>query len=83
MSTSIVLFTDLDQVRDQTQQWIWGYNNVRPHESLGNKPPVAFLKQRELTVPSLNLDMYLKDKTINLLMLRFRGGLQCPAQGTE
>ena len=58
------LFTDLEQVRDQTQQWIWGYNNVRPHESLGNKSPVAFLKQRGLSVPSLNVDMHLKEKTI-------------------
>ncbi len=58
------LFTDLNQVRDQTQQWIWGYNNIRPHESLGNKSPVAFLKQRGVTVPSLNVDMHLKEKTI-------------------
>ena len=58
------LFTDLEQVRDQTQQWIWAYNNIRPHESLGNKPPVTFLKQRGVTVPSLNVDMHLKEKTI-------------------
>ena len=31
---------------------------------LDNKPPVAFLKQRGVTVSSLNLDMYLKEKTI-------------------
>ncbi len=58
------LFTDLEQGRDQTQQWIWAYNNIRPHESLGNKPPVAFLKQRGVTVPNLNVDMHLKEKTI-------------------
>ena len=54
----------IEQVRDQTQQWIWDYNNIRPHESLGNKPPVTFLKQRGVTVPSLNVDMHLKEKTI-------------------
>ncbi len=70
------LFTDLEQVRDQTQQWIWGYNNVRPHESLGNKPLVAFLKQRELTVPCLKLGMHLKEKKLYLPTLRFRGVLQ-------
>ncbi len=43
------LCTDLEQVRDQTQQWIWAYNNIRPHESLGNKPPVTLLKQRGVT----------------------------------
>ena len=58
------LFTDLEQVRDQTQQWIWGYTNIRPHESLGNNPSVTFLKQRGVTVPSLNVDMHLKEKTI-------------------
>lgn len=59
------LFTDLNQVRDQTQQWIWDYNNIRPHESLGNKPPVVFVKQRDIySVPSLSIDSYLLKETI-------------------
>jgi len=55
------LFNDLNQVRDQTQQWIWEYNNVRPHESLGNKPPIKFMSERRKTsFPSLTIDDYLK-----------------------
>ena len=38
------LFTELDLVRDQTQRWFREYNNVRPHESLGNRPPKKFWK---------------------------------------
>ena len=59
------LFTDLNQVRDQTQQWIWEYNHIRPHESLGNRSPVEFVRQRGVSSrPSLNLDVHLRDKII-------------------
>ena len=58
------LFSDLDEVRDQTQRWIWNYNNVRPHESLGNKPPVLFNKQRGMNTPSLIVDMQLEEEFI-------------------
>lgn len=55
------LFTDLNQVRDQSQQWIWEYNNFRPHESLGNKSPVKFMSERRKNVfPSLVIDNHLK-----------------------
>ena len=47
------LFSDLNQVRDQTQRWVWDYNHVRPRESLGNKPPIIFNKQRGINLPSL------------------------------
>ena len=59
------LFMDLNQVRDQTQQWIWDYNNIRPHESLANKPPSVFVKQRENhPLPGLCIDSHLLKKTI-------------------
>jgi putative transposase len=59
------LFTDLDHVRDETQRWIWEYNHIRPHESLGNKPPVKFTAQRRKTsFPSLMIDKYLMNETI-------------------
>lgn len=59
------LFTDLDQVRDQTQRWIWNYNHVRPHQSLGNLPPVKFSQQRSYpSPPSLNIDHDLLEETI-------------------
>lgn len=40
------LFETLHQVRQETNRWIWEYNNERPHESLGNIPPRAFLLKR-------------------------------------
>ena len=58
------LFSDLDELRDKTQRWIWNYNNVRPHESLGNKSPVLFNKQRGMNTPSLIMDMQLEEEFI-------------------
>lgn len=59
------LFADLDLVRDQTQRWLWEYNNVRPHESLGNRPPTKFLKSRgKASFPSLQMDTHLIKESI-------------------
>lgn len=55
------LFTELNQVRDQTQQWMWEYNNLRPHDALENKPPVMFrAERRKASFPSLIIDDSLK-----------------------
>lgn len=40
------VFMDLDQVRDETENWITEYNTVRPHESLGDVSPREFLADR-------------------------------------
>lgn len=37
------LFEDLHQVRFETERFIWRYNNIRPHDSLDNITPRAFL----------------------------------------
>ena len=37
------LFEDLHQVRMETEKFIWKYNNIRPHDSLENITPRAFL----------------------------------------
>lgn len=55
------LFTELNQVRDETQKWIWDYNNIRPHQSLGNKPPLQFVSNQS---PSLEIDKHLTEETI-------------------
>lgn len=34
------LFESIEQVKQQSEKWIWMYNNVRPHMSLGGVPPV-------------------------------------------
>ena len=40
------LFYSLNQVRDETQNWLEHYNYKRPHEGLGNLSPINFLKKR-------------------------------------
>jgi putative transposase len=37
------LFYSLREVRQMAQEWQHDYNNERPHESLGNVPPVEFI----------------------------------------
>ena len=37
---------DLEQVREETENWITEYNTVRPHESLGDVSPREFLADR-------------------------------------
>jgi putative transposase len=36
------LFYDLDQVREVTWTWMLGYNEERPHDSLGDLPPAMY-----------------------------------------
>ena len=45
----LYLFESLSQVRELTSEWMWSYNNERPHSSLADLPPTAFmLKNRKL-----------------------------------
>lgn len=37
------LFYSLREVREMAEQWQYDYNYERPHESLGNVPPVEFI----------------------------------------
>jgi len=37
------LFDNLEQVRILTNEWIWRYNNIRPHDSLMDLTPRQFL----------------------------------------
>jgi putative transposase len=47
------LFQDLKQVREETQKWMWIYNNIRPHEALDNKPPAKWMQYRsQIELPS-------------------------------
>ena len=47
------LFRTLDEVRSLTADWMVEYNEIRPHESLGNLPPKAFLKKKQGKVSNL------------------------------
>jgi len=40
------LFEDLDQVREMAWDWMIGYNEERPHDSLGNLTPAEYSKQK-------------------------------------
>jgi putative transposase len=37
------LFTSLGDVRAETEAWLTTYNTERPHDSLGEVPPLTFL----------------------------------------
>ena len=39
------LFANLEQVQTITGQWLIDYNEYRPHEALGDIPPVQFMPQ--------------------------------------
>ena len=36
----------LDQVREETELWLYEYNTIRPYESLGDVSPFEFLNHR-------------------------------------
>ena len=59
------LFTDLNQVRDETQSCMYTYNHIRPHESLNNEPSIIFIKnRRKNNVPSFMPDNNLMKESI-------------------
>jgi putative transposase len=61
------LFSSLAQVRILTEEWIEDYNHHRPHEALGNLPPVAY-RQRAVNSGKLPaLESTLKFPTIHSL----------------
>jgi putative transposase len=46
------LFEDIEQAQQYANEWIWMYNNERPHQSLNNLPPTPFLlKYGKLHLP--------------------------------
>jgi len=38
------IFETIDQVREETEKWMFDYNHFKPHDSLGNMPPKVFAK---------------------------------------
>ena len=46
------LFDTLDQVRELSDAWLEAYNTERPHDSLGQEPPLIFLPRPDVPVQS-------------------------------
>ena len=42
---SAYLFDSLDDVRDITAEWLERYNEIRPHDALGSRPPARYREQ--------------------------------------
>jgi putative transposase len=40
-----IAFRSIQEMRTETAAWMHDYNHFRPHESLGNKPPVQYAKE--------------------------------------
>jgi putative transposase len=49
------LFVDLEQVQGMANDWLRGYNEQRPHESLGGLPPSLF--REKVTAKSSTLEL--------------------------
>ena len=41
------VFKSIKEVREVTEEWMFDYNNNRPHSSLNNKTPVEYAKRNE------------------------------------
>ncbi|MHC1689237.1 MAG: integrase core domain-containing protein [Bacteroidales bacterium] len=37
----------IGEVREMTEEWMYYYNNERPHETLGNIPPMKHSTKKE------------------------------------
>jgi len=46
------LFDSLEQVQEITDAWLATYNTERPHDSLGQVPPLAFLPRPDMLAKS-------------------------------
>jgi len=38
----------MDQVRENTYEWLIAYNERRPHVALGDRPPTVFREQQTI-----------------------------------
>lgn len=48
----VYLFDSLEQVREITEAWLETYSTERPHDSLGQVPPLTFLPKPDAPAKS-------------------------------
>jgi len=46
------IFEDIDQVREQTHNWMYDYNHYRPHDALGRLAPIKYAEINSLGASS-------------------------------
>ena len=56
------LFDSLEHVREITEAWLETYNTERPHDSLGQVPPLTFLPRPDTPAESICRSVYLTGK---------------------
>jgi len=50
------VFDKLDEVREQTEQWMLDYNHYRPHDGLNGKTPMMLnMKNSPTYIPTQSL----------------------------
>jgi putative transposase len=42
---NVYVFKTVPEVRQKAEEWMFDYNNHRPHESLNNKTPIDLLEE--------------------------------------
>lgn len=50
---NMYLFKNITEVQEITNQWIVEYNNERPHQSLGDLTPMAYLEKKLISTKTL------------------------------
>ena len=60
------IFETIDQVREQSQSWMNDYNNYRPHESLGNQPPIVYAKNNSFGASPKGIKNHIVESQLEL-----------------
>jgi len=68
------IFTNLDEIRFMTEEWMEHYNTERPHDALNHLPPKGFLDTKKKIEPSIVLSYKLGKLTLSDFLQFFDQG---------